>query len=120
MNVMPAVCLKNFRSQLAHAYQEIYITSYINEGCIASDGSLRIFPVAKSTEIMMINKTDRALLYGIVFAALENGSPHDNIVDFIASVVKLNLARKIHRRCGRAGIGKQVDRGRCGDGKELL
>lgn len=35
-----------------------YVDSYIEEGCIAADGSLRIFPVAKSTEIMMINKTD--------------------------------------------------------------
>ncbi|MCI9338554.1 MAG: extracellular solute-binding protein [Lachnospiraceae bacterium] len=35
-----------------------YVDSYIEEGCIASDGTLRIFPVAKSTEIMMLNKTD--------------------------------------------------------------
>lgn len=37
---------------------EKYVDSYIAEGCIASDGTLRIFPTAKSTEIMMINKTD--------------------------------------------------------------
>lgn len=35
-----------------------YVDSYIEEGRIASDGTLRIFPVAKSTEIMMLNKTD--------------------------------------------------------------
>ncbi len=35
-----------------------YVDSYIEEGCIAADGTLRIFPVAKSTEIMMLNKTD--------------------------------------------------------------
>lgn len=35
-----------------------YVDSYIEEGRIAHDGTLRIFPVAKSTEIMMINKTD--------------------------------------------------------------
>lgn len=35
-----------------------YVDSYIEEGCIAADGTLRIFPTAKSTEIMMINKTD--------------------------------------------------------------
>ena len=35
-----------------------YVDSYIEEGRIASDGTLRIFPTAKSTEIMMINKTD--------------------------------------------------------------
>ncbi len=34
-----------------------YIKEYINEG-IFSDGSMKIFPTAKSTEVMMINKTD--------------------------------------------------------------
>lgn len=35
-----------------------YVDSYIEEGRIAADGSLRIFPTAKSTEVMMVNKTD--------------------------------------------------------------
>lgn len=35
-----------------------YVGSYVEEGRIAEDDSLRIFPLAKSTEIMMINKTD--------------------------------------------------------------
>lgn len=35
-----------------------YVDSYVEEGCIAADGTLRIFPTAKSTEIMMINRTD--------------------------------------------------------------
>lgn len=37
---------------------EKYVDSYLEEGRIGSDGSLKIFPTAKSTEIMMINKTD--------------------------------------------------------------
>ena len=35
-----------------------YVDSYINEGYFNNDGALYLFPVAKSTEIMMINKTD--------------------------------------------------------------
>jgi len=35
-----------------------YVDSYIQEGYIAGDDALYLFPVAKSTEIMMINKTD--------------------------------------------------------------
>ena len=31
---------------------------YLNEGQIGEDGSLKIFPIAKSTELMMLNKTD--------------------------------------------------------------
>ena len=35
-----------------------YVDSYIEEGRIGADGTLRIFPTAKSTEVMMINRTD--------------------------------------------------------------
>lgn len=35
-----------------------FIDSYILEGEFSSDDSLKIFPVAKSTEIFMLNKTD--------------------------------------------------------------
>lgn len=35
-----------------------YVDAYIQEGEFAGDGGLYVFPVAKSTEITMINKTD--------------------------------------------------------------
>ncbi len=35
-----------------------YVDSYIEEGYFNQDGALYLLPVAKSTEIMMINKTD--------------------------------------------------------------
>lgn len=35
-----------------------YVDSYIDEGYFHDDGALYLLPVAKSTEIMMINKTD--------------------------------------------------------------
>ncbi len=35
-----------------------FIDSYIMEGQFAGDGSIKIFPVAKSTEIFLLNKTD--------------------------------------------------------------
>ncbi|MDO4270417.1 MAG: extracellular solute-binding protein [Eubacteriales bacterium] len=35
-----------------------YIDGYIEEGRFSDDGSLKIFPIAKSTEIFMLNKTD--------------------------------------------------------------
>lgn len=50
--------LVNLSEYLSEAELAKYIDSYIEEGKIASDGGLRIFPVAKSTEMMMINKTD--------------------------------------------------------------
>ena len=35
-----------------------YVDSYVQEGYFQDDGALYLLPVAKSTEIMMINKTD--------------------------------------------------------------
>lgn len=32
--------------------------SYLEEGAFSNDGSLKIFPIAKSTEVFMLNKTD--------------------------------------------------------------
>lgn len=51
---------------------EKYVDSYIEEGRIASDGTLRIFPMAKSTEIMMINKTDWDAFAADTGVSLEN------------------------------------------------
>lgn len=36
---------------------ETYISSYIEEGYINQDGGLKVFPIAKSTELLMVNKT---------------------------------------------------------------
>ena len=35
-----------------------YIPAYIDEGRIGNNNELKIFPVAKSTEILMVNETD--------------------------------------------------------------
>jgi len=37
---------------------EQYIASYIEEGRLNVNGGLKIFPIAKATEVMMVNKTD--------------------------------------------------------------
>ena len=56
--VEQAGALANLSDYLDKEELEQYVDSYIEEGRIGGDGSLRIFPTAKSTEIMMINKTD--------------------------------------------------------------
>lgn len=53
-----AGALANLSDYLSREDLEKYVDSYMEEGRIAADGSLRIFPTAKSTEIMMLNKTD--------------------------------------------------------------
>lgn len=50
--------LADLTTYLTEEELDEYVDSYIEEGRIAKDNGLRIFPVAKSTEIMMLNKTD--------------------------------------------------------------
>lgn len=35
-----------------------YLPAYLKEGYLTEDGGLKLFPVAKSTEVLMLNKTD--------------------------------------------------------------
>lgn len=48
----------DLKEYLTQKEQDKYIKSYIEEGEFSGDGSLKIFPTAKSTEIFMLNKTD--------------------------------------------------------------
>lgn len=43
---------------LTQEERESYVDSYIQEGDFYGDGTIRIFPVAKATEVMLLNKTD--------------------------------------------------------------
>lgn len=64
--------LANLSDYLSQEELEKYVDSYIEEGCIADDGTLRIFPTAKSTEVMMINKTDWDVFAAATGASLED------------------------------------------------
>lgn len=50
--------LADMSSFLTNSEREIYISEYLKEGEFRSDGSLLLWPVAKATEVLMINKTD--------------------------------------------------------------
>ena len=43
---------------LSQEEQAAYVDSYIDEGRFSGDGSVKIFPIAKSTEVFMLNTTD--------------------------------------------------------------
>lgn len=70
--VEQAGALANLSEYLDEEELAQYVDSYIQEGCIASDGTLRIFPMAKSTEITMINKTDWEPFAAATGASLED------------------------------------------------
>ncbi len=70
--VEQAGALADLSAYLDQAELEGYVSSYIEEGRIAADGTLRIFPTAKSTEIMMLNKTDWEPFAAATGASLED------------------------------------------------
>ena len=50
--------LADLGSYFTQAELDEYIAAYIDEGRIGNNGELKIFPIAKSTEILMLNETD--------------------------------------------------------------
>ena len=43
---------------LTEEQKALYIDGYLNEGDFGSSGSIKIFPIAKSTELFLLNETD--------------------------------------------------------------
>ncbi len=67
-----AVDLKNYLTEEETA---VYIDSYMKEGDFGGSGEIKIFPIAKSTEVLVLNKTDWD-----IFAA-ETGADYTDIAD---------------------------------------
>jgi len=66
--------LANLDDYFTAQEQALYLESFIEEGRIGLDGQLRIFPIAKATEALMINETDWlpfANANGIAYSDLE-------------------------------------------------
>ncbi len=50
--------VSDFNKYITDDEMKEYIEAYIDEGKLESGNNLKIFPIAKSTEILMVNKTD--------------------------------------------------------------
>lgn len=50
--------LTNLEDYITNIEMDEYLDSYIEEGRIGKEGKFKIFPTAKATEVMMVNKTD--------------------------------------------------------------
>ncbi len=56
-----------------------YVTGYITEGRLDEEENLKIFPIAKSTEVFMLNKTDWDKFAGETGASLEDLSTIEGV-----------------------------------------
>lgn len=50
--------LVDISGYLTDKEKEQYVEGYLKEGDFSDDGSIKIFPVAKSTELLFLNDTD--------------------------------------------------------------
>ena len=75
-----AGALADLSGYLSQEELDQYVDSYIEEGRIAADGTLRIFPTAKSTEIMMLNRTDWEPFAAATGASLEDLETIEGVV----------------------------------------
>jgi multiple sugar transport system substrate-binding protein len=73
--------LANLSDYMTEEELSAYVDSYIEEGRIAADDSLRIFPVAKSTEIMMLNKTNWDLFMSETGVSLDDLRTIEGVID---------------------------------------
>lgn len=78
--VEQAGALANLSDYLSDGELAVYVDSYVEEGRIAADNSLRIFPVAKSTEVMMLNKTDWDVFAQATGVSLDNLADMEGVV----------------------------------------
>lgn len=65
----------DLRDYLTEDEIALYVDGYIDEGDFAGNGEIKIFPIAKSTEVMAVNKTDWD-----IFAEAE-GVSYEDIAD---------------------------------------
>ncbi len=50
--------LADLAPYLSEEERDLYVDGYLEEGVLGDSGSIKIFPVAKSTEVFVLNKTD--------------------------------------------------------------
>lgn len=65
----------DLKDYLSEEEKSAYIDSYIKEGDFSGTGEVKIFPTAKSLEVLVLNKTDWD-----IFAA-ETGAAYDDLAD---------------------------------------
>ena len=73
--------LANLSGYVTEEELSAYVADYVDEGRIGPDGALMIFPVAKSTEIMMLNKTDWDVFAAATGAELSQLATMEGVVE---------------------------------------
>ncbi|GKH64788.1 lipoprotein [Eubacteriales bacterium] len=85
-----------------------FVDSYINEGRFSEEGGIKIFPVAKSTEIFMLNKTDWDLFSSATGASREDLATMEGLVRVAKAYYKWTDGLTPAPNDGRAFFGRDA------------
>lgn len=85
-----------------------YVPGYVTEGELGVQGSFKIFPVAKSTEIMVLNKTDWEPFATATGATLESLSTMEELVRVAKSYYEWTDAKTPAPDDGKAFWGRDA------------
>ncbi|MGO5051949.1 extracellular solute-binding protein [Lachnospiraceae bacterium LCP25S3_G4] len=86
--------------------QEEYIESFIEEGRFNKDNSLKIFPIAKATEIFMINKTEWDKFSTATGAILEECKTIEGLVSIAEKYYTWTDSLTLEANDGKAFYGR--------------
>lgn len=100
--------LVDLSQYLTQEEQEQFIPSYIEEGRITNGGSFKIFPVAKSVEVFMLNKTDWDTFAAETGATYEDFSTMEGLVDVAELYYEWTDGLTPKRNDGKAFFGRDA------------
>lgn len=87
---------------------EAYVDAYIEEGRFSGDGSIKIFPVAKSTEVFLLNKTDWEPFSAATGATYEDFSTMEGLAATAQAYYEWTDSQTPEPNDGRAFFGRDA------------
>jgi len=87
---------------------ERYIPGYIEEGSFSESGSIKIFPIAKSTELFLLNKTDWDVFAEATGARLEDLETIESLTQTAQKYYEWTDSLTPEKNDGRALFGRDA------------
>ena len=88
--------------------KKLYIDSFLEEGDFTGDGSIKIFPTAKSTEVLFLNDTDWAPFAEATGASYEDLETIEGVVKTAQSFYEWTDAQTSTPNDGKAFFGRDA------------
>lgn len=86
-----------------------YVDGYIEEGRFLGDGSLKIFPIAKSTEILMLNQTDWDIFANETGAVIDELQTIEGVTKVAKQYYEWTDAKTAAPNDGKAFFGRDAN-----------